>query len=68
MMFEKRVLGSILLGPETEEVIGRWRNCIIKSFIICSLHLILLEYEIKYNKKDLTSRTHGENEQCIQWF
>jgi hypothetical protein len=37
-----RVLRRIS-GPKRDEVTGGWRNCIIRSFIIFTLHQILLE-------------------------
>jgi hypothetical protein len=39
---ENRVLMRIS-GPNREEVVGGWRNCIISiSVIICTVHQILL--------------------------
>jgi hypothetical protein len=35
-MFENRVLRRIF-GPRTDEVTGDWRNCIMRSFITCTL-------------------------------
>jgi hypothetical protein len=39
-VFQNRVLRR-KLGPKRGEVTGGWRNCIIKSFIICTLHQML---------------------------
>jgi hypothetical protein len=43
-LFENRVLRRIF-GPKREEVVGGWRRLedyIIRSFITCTLHHILL--------------------------
>jgi hypothetical protein len=39
-MFEVSVLRRIF-GPKREKVIG-WEKCIMRSFICCTLHRILL--------------------------
>ena len=36
-VFENRVLRRIF-GPKKDEVIGKWRNYIIRSFMICTPH------------------------------
>jgi hypothetical protein len=41
-VFENGVLRRIF-GPKRDEVIGEWRNCIMKSFMICTLSQVLLE-------------------------
>jgi hypothetical protein len=41
-VFENRVLRRIF-GPKRDEVTGEWRNCIMKSFMICTLCRVLLE-------------------------
>jgi hypothetical protein len=38
-MFENKVLRRIL-GPKRDEVTGGWRNCIMRSFVICILHRV----------------------------
>jgi hypothetical protein len=35
-VFENRVL-RIIFGAKRDEVTGDWRNCIMRSFIICTL-------------------------------
>jgi hypothetical protein len=35
-VFESNVLRGIF-GPKRNEVTGGWRNCIIRSFMICTL-------------------------------
>jgi hypothetical protein len=45
--FEKWVVGRIF-GPKREKVAGGWRiNCIMRSFKICTLHQVLLWYQLK---------------------
>jgi hypothetical protein len=34
-VFENRVLRRIF-GPKRDEVTGEWRNCITRSFMICT--------------------------------
>jgi hypothetical protein len=41
-VFENMVLRRIF-GPKREEVTGGWKKCMKRSFIICTLHQILLE-------------------------
>jgi hypothetical protein len=41
-VLEKRVLRRIF-GPKRDEMTGEWRNCITKSFMICTLREVLLE-------------------------
>jgi hypothetical protein len=41
-VFENRVLRTIF-GPKTEAVTGGRGNCIMKSFVIYTVHQILLE-------------------------
>jgi hypothetical protein len=41
MVSENRALRRIF-GPKWEEVEGGWRSCIMRSFITCTLHHILL--------------------------
>jgi hypothetical protein len=41
-VFENRVLRRIF-GPKRDEVTGNGENCIMKSFMICTLHQVLLE-------------------------
>jgi hypothetical protein len=36
-VFEKRVLRRIF-GPKRNEVMGGWSNCIMRSFMTCTLH------------------------------
>jgi hypothetical protein len=38
-VFENRVLRRIF-GPKRVEVIGQWRNCIRRSFMICTLRQV----------------------------
>jgi hypothetical protein len=38
-MFENRVLRRIF-GPKRDEVTGEWRNCITRSFMICTLRQV----------------------------
>jgi hypothetical protein len=38
-MFEKRVLRKIS-RPKRDEVTGGWKNCIMRSFITCTLHQV----------------------------
>jgi hypothetical protein len=38
-VFENRVLKRIF-GPKRNEVTGGWRSCIIRSFVICTLHQV----------------------------
>jgi hypothetical protein len=40
-VFENRVLKRIF-GPKREEVAGSGEDCIMRSFITCTLHKILL--------------------------
>jgi hypothetical protein len=40
-VFENGVLRRVF-GLKREEVAGGWRNCIMRSFITCMLHQILL--------------------------
>jgi hypothetical protein len=35
-VFENKVLRRIF-GPKRDEVTGGWRNCIMRSFVICTL-------------------------------
>jgi hypothetical protein len=39
-VFENRVLRRIF-GPKRDEVTGEWRNCITKSFVICTLRQVI---------------------------
>jgi hypothetical protein len=41
-MFENRVLRRIF-GPKREEVTADGENCVMKRFMICTLHQVLLE-------------------------
>jgi hypothetical protein len=41
-VFENKVLRRIF-GSKRDEVTVEWRNCIMKSFVICTLHQVLLE-------------------------
>jgi hypothetical protein len=41
-VFENRELRR-LFGPKRGEVTGGWRNCIVRSCMVCTLHQILLE-------------------------
>jgi hypothetical protein len=41
-VFENRVLMKIF-GQKRNKVTGEWRNCIMKSFMICTLRQVLLE-------------------------
>jgi hypothetical protein len=36
---ESRVLRRIF-GSKRDEVTGEWRNCIMRSFVICTLHQV----------------------------
>jgi hypothetical protein len=38
-VFENRLLKRIF-GPKRDEMAGGWRNCIMRSFIACTLHQI----------------------------
>jgi hypothetical protein len=38
-MFDNRVLKKIL-GPKRKDVKGTWKNCVVRSFIICTPHQI----------------------------
>jgi hypothetical protein len=38
-VFEKIVL-RIIFGRKRDEVTGGWKNCIMRSIVICSLHLV----------------------------
>jgi hypothetical protein len=38
-VFENNVLRRIF-GPKRDEVRGEWRNCITKSFMICTLRQV----------------------------
>jgi hypothetical protein len=38
-VFENRVLRRIF-GPKGDEVTGEWRNCIMRSFMICTLRQV----------------------------
>jgi hypothetical protein len=38
-VFEKKVLRRIF-GPKRDEVTERWRNCITRSFMICTLRQV----------------------------
>jgi hypothetical protein len=40
-VFENRVLRG-MFGPKGEEVKGYWKDCIMRSFITCTLHQILM--------------------------
>jgi hypothetical protein len=40
-VFENGVLRRIF-GPERDEVIGGWKNCIIRSCMVCTLRPVLL--------------------------
>jgi hypothetical protein len=35
-VFENRVLRTIF-GPKRDEVLGDWRNCIMRSFMTCTV-------------------------------
>jgi hypothetical protein len=41
-VFENRVLRRIF-GPKRDEVTGEWRKLLMKSFMICTRHQVLLE-------------------------
>jgi hypothetical protein len=41
-VFENRVFRRIF-GPKRDEVTGGWKNCIMRSCMVCSLHPVLLE-------------------------
>jgi hypothetical protein len=50
-----------IFGPKSEEVRRNWRNFIMRSFIICSLHQILLGWSVK------SRRTKGvEHVSCLE--
>jgi hypothetical protein len=38
-VFENRVLRRIF-GPRREEVTGGWKNCRMRSFVICNLRQV----------------------------
>jgi hypothetical protein len=38
-VFENRVLRRIF-RPKRDEVMGGWKNCIMRNFITCTLHKI----------------------------
>jgi hypothetical protein len=38
-VFENKVLRRIF-GPKRDEVTGEWRDCITKSFMLCTPHQI----------------------------
>jgi hypothetical protein len=38
-VFENKVLRRIF-GPRKDEVNGGWRNCIMRSFVICTLRQV----------------------------
>jgi hypothetical protein len=38
-VFENRVLRRIF-GPKRDEMMGEWRKCITRSFMICTLHQV----------------------------
>jgi hypothetical protein len=40
-VFENRVLRRIF-GPKRDEVTGGWRNCIMRSCMVCTLRPVLL--------------------------
>jgi hypothetical protein len=44
-VFDNRILGRIF-GPERHDVPGSWRIFEMKSFVICTLHQILLNNKI----------------------
>jgi hypothetical protein len=31
-----------IFGPKRDEILGGWRNCIVRNFVTCTLHKILL--------------------------
>jgi hypothetical protein len=39
-MFENRVLRRRIIGLKRNEVIADWRNCVMRSFITCTLHQV----------------------------
>jgi hypothetical protein len=41
-VFKNRVLRRIF-GPKMDEVTGGWRNCTMRSFVICTLRQVKLE-------------------------
>jgi len=47
---------------EQEKVTG---DCIMKNFINCTLHQILLDDQIKEDEMDGACSTHGRYEKCI---
>jgi hypothetical protein len=38
-VFENSVLRRIF-GPKRDDMTGRWRNCIMRGFIACTLHQV----------------------------
>jgi hypothetical protein len=54
-VFEKRVLRRIFF-PKRDEITGAGENCIMRNFIICTLHQMYLEDEM-----GRVCRTHGSS-------
>jgi len=66
-VFEIRVLRRIF-GPKREEVAEDWRRLIMRNFITCTLHQILLGDQMKEDEVFGTCSTYGSDENCILYF
>jgi hypothetical protein len=66
-VFENRVLRRIF-GPETYEVTEVGGNFVKRSFIICTLHQIILRCKIKESEMGGACGTNGRDEKCTHIF
>jgi len=67
MMFKSKVLRRIfVLRQRTQQKCTE--NCIMTSFIICTLHIILLGWSNQEGWHGQTSSAHGWSEKCTHSF
>ena len=64
---EVRVLKKIF-GPKRDEVTVEWKDCIMKSFVICNFHEILFVHSNWQESERETSGTYEKEQRCIKSF
>jgi hypothetical protein len=60
-VFENRVLRRTF-GPKRDEVTGEWRNCIMTSFVICTLRQVMSN-EAEEDEMGGACKTNGGEEE-----
>jgi hypothetical protein len=66
-VFENKVLRRIF-GPKRDEVTGKWRRLLTRSFMLCTPHQYHSGDQVKKTEMGRTCGTYGREERCIQDF